>query len=145
MHTARAAAAVMSSERCERGDCRGKAVRRPRGTGGLRVSGRMRCAGRQRRAAGEEPTAARGGEDVEPVGGMRSETVKPGLRTPPLRRHSKLASLGRIFKPWKWRKKKTEKFKQSSAALEKKISGRQSREELIKKGLLEIFEQGEWV
>ncbi|XP_042197866.1 phosphatase and actin regulator 3 [Callorhinchus milii] len=141
MHTARAAAAVMSSERCERGDCRGKAVRRPRGTGGLRVSGRMRCAGRQRRAAGEEPTAARGGEDVEPVGGMRSETVKPGLRTPPLRRHSKLASLGRIFKPWKWRKKKTEKFKQSSAALEKKISGRQSREELIKKGLLEIFEQ----
>ncbi|XP_034151727.1 phosphatase and actin regulator 3a [Esox lucius] len=28
--------------------------------------------------------------------------------------HSKLASLGRIFKPWKWRKKKNEKLKQSS-------------------------------
>lgn len=34
-----------------------------------------------------------------------------GVRTPPVRRNSKLASLGRIFKPWKWRKKKNEKLK----------------------------------
>ncbi|MFT7801417.1 phosphatase and actin regulator 3-like [Arapaima gigas] len=37
-----------------------------------------------------------------------------GVRTPPVRRSSKLATLGRIFRPWKWRKKKTEKLKQSS-------------------------------
>ncbi|XP_055739659.1 phosphatase and actin regulator 3-like isoform X1 [Salvelinus fontinalis] len=37
-----------------------------------------------------------------------------GVHTPPIRRNSKLASLGRIFKPWKWRKKKNEKLKQSS-------------------------------
>ncbi|XP_031423486.1 phosphatase and actin regulator 3b isoform X2 [Clupea harengus] len=59
-----------------------------------------------------------------------------GVRTPPVRRNSKLASLGRIFKPWKWRKKKTEKLKQSSTALEKKTAAaRQHRDELARKGL----------
>ncbi|PNJ71165.1 PHACTR1 isoform 6, partial [Pongo abelii] len=51
-------------------------------------------------------------------------------------------NLGRIFKPWKWRKKKSEKFKHTSAALERKISMRQSREELIKRGVLkEIYDK----
>ncbi|XP_018090107.1 phosphatase and actin regulator 3 L homeolog isoform X2 [Xenopus laevis] len=72
---------------------------------------------------------------------LRTEYVVSGTRTPPARRNSKLATLGRIFKPWKWRKKKNEKLKQTTA-LEKKISVRQSRDELIKKGLLEIMEQG---
>ncbi|XP_053561464.1 phosphatase and actin regulator 3 [Bombina bombina] len=72
---------------------------------------------------------------------LRSEYLVSGMRTPPARRNSKLATLGRIFKPWKWRKKKSEKLKQTSAALEKKISTRQSRDEFIKKGLLEIMEQ----
>ncbi|XP_018093727.1 phosphatase and actin regulator 3 isoform X2 [Xenopus laevis] len=71
---------------------------------------------------------------------LRTEYVVSGTRTPPARRNSKLATLGRIFKPWKWRKKKNEKLKQTTA-LEKKISVKQSREELIKKGLLEIMEQ----
>ncbi|XP_075427464.1 phosphatase and actin regulator 3 isoform X2 [Ascaphus truei] len=72
---------------------------------------------------------------------LRSEYLLSGMRTPPARRNSKLATLGRIFKPWKWRKKKSEKLKQTSAALEKKMTARQSRDELIKKGLLEIMEQ----
>ncbi|XP_013924467.1 PREDICTED: phosphatase and actin regulator 3 [Thamnophis sirtalis] len=72
---------------------------------------------------------------------VRSEYLVSGIRTPPVRRNSKLATLGRIFKPWKWRKKKNEKLKQSSTVLEKKTSTRQSRDELIKKGLLEIMEQ----
>uniref|UniRef100_A0A8D2ISX8 Phosphatase and actin regulator n=1 Tax=Varanus komodoensis TaxID=61221 RepID=A0A8D2ISX8_VARKO len=72
---------------------------------------------------------------------VRSEYLVSGIRTPPVRRNSKLATLGRIFKPWKWRKKKNEKLKQTSAALEKKTTTRQGREELIKKGLLEIMEQ----
>ncbi|KAM3606108.1 uncharacterized protein V6R79_010605 [Siganus canaliculatus] len=49
----------------------------------------------------------------------------------------KLSSLGRLFKPWKWRKKKTsDKFQDLSKVLERKISTRQTREELIRKGVL---------
>ncbi|XP_063299384.1 phosphatase and actin regulator 2 isoform X3 [Pelobates fuscus] len=66
-----------------------------------------------------------------------------GNQTPPLKRKGKLSSIGKIFKPWKWRKKKaSEKFRETSAVLERKISMRQSREELIRRGLLkEISEQ----
>ncbi|EGV93218.1 Phosphatase and actin regulator 3 [Cricetulus griseus] len=71
----------------------------------------------------------------------RSEPLISGIRTPPVRRNSKLATLGRIFKPWKWRKKKNEKLKQTTSALEKKMAGRHGREELIKQGLLEMMEQ----
>lgn len=46
---------------------------------------------------------------------VRSDYLVSGIRTPPVRRNSKLATLGRIFKPWKWRKKKNEKLKQTSA------------------------------
>ncbi|XP_019477635.2 phosphatase and actin regulator 3 [Meleagris gallopavo] len=72
---------------------------------------------------------------------VRSDYLVSGIRTPPVRRNSKLATLGRIFKPWKWRKKKNEKLKQTSAVLEKKMTARQGRDELIKKGLLEMMEQ----
>uniref|UniRef100_A0AAY5L3D1 Phosphatase and actin regulator n=1 Tax=Esox lucius TaxID=8010 RepID=A0AAY5L3D1_ESOLU len=83
-------------------------------------------------------------EEVERLSAMRSESLVPGTHTPPIRRRSKFATLGRLFKPWKWRKKKSEKFKQTSAALERKMSIRHSREELIKRGVLkEIFEKGE--
>lgn len=38
-----------------------------------------------------------------------------GAQTPPLKQKGKLSSLGKIFKPWKWRKKKTsEKFQDLS-------------------------------
>nr|XP_015800045.2 phosphatase and actin regulator 2 isoform X3 [Nothobranchius furzeri] len=63
----------------------------------------------------------------------------PGSR----QQRGKLSSLGKIFKPWKWRKKKTsDKFQDLSKVLERKISTRQTREELIKKGVL-IPEQDE--
>ncbi|XP_068176302.1 phosphatase and actin regulator 1 [Antennarius striatus] len=75
-------------------------------------------------------------EEAERLAAMRSDSLVPGTHTPPIRRRSKFATLGRLFKPWKWRKKKSEKFKQTSAALERKMSTRQSREELIKKGVL---------
>ncbi|CAF95700.1 unnamed protein product, partial [Tetraodon nigroviridis] len=48
---------------------------------------------------------------------LRSGCLVTGVHTPPIRRNSKLASLGRIFKPWKWRKKKNEKLKQSSTGI----------------------------
>ncbi|KAM8775566.1 phosphatase and actin regulator 3 isoform 2-T2 [Rhynchonycteris naso] len=88
-------------------------------------------------------SAARGPEqdEMDSTPPVRSEYLVSGIRTPPVRRNSKLATLGRIFKPWKWRKKKNEKLKQTTSALEKKMAGRQGREELIKKGLLEMVEQ----
>ncbi|KAM9813806.1 phosphatase and actin regulator 3b [Neosynchiropus ocellatus] len=46
---------------------------------------------------------------------LHSGCLVSGVRTPPVRRNSKLASLGRIFKPWKWRKKKNEKLKPSTS------------------------------
>ncbi|KAM5245651.1 phosphatase and actin regulator 3 [Ctenodactylus gundi] len=85
--------------------------------------------------AGENP------DEMDRTPPVRSEYLVSGIRTPPVRRNSKLATLGRIFKPWKWRKKKNEKLKQTTSALEKKMAGRQGREELIKQGLLEMMEQ----
>ncbi|XP_031807566.1 phosphatase and actin regulator 3 isoform X7 [Sarcophilus harrisii] len=87
--------------------------------------------------AGESP------DEMDQSPAVRSEYLVSGIRTPPVRRNSKLATLGRIFKPWKWRKKKNEKLKQTSSVLEKKIATRQGRDELIKKGLLEMMEQAE--
>ncbi|XP_072489511.1 phosphatase and actin regulator 3 isoform X8 [Notamacropus eugenii] len=85
--------------------------------------------------AGESP------DEMDQSPAVRSEYLVSGIRTPPVRRNSKLATLGRIFKPWKWRKKKNEKLKQTSSVLEKKMATRQGRDELIKKGLLEMMEQ----
>ncbi|XP_046707673.1 phosphatase and actin regulator 1 isoform X4 [Silurus meridionalis] len=87
-------------------------------------------------------TDAQDAEEVERLAAMRTESLVSGTHTPPIRRRSKFATLGRLFKPWKWRKKKSEKFKQTSAVLEREMSARQSREELIKRGVLkEIFEK----
>ncbi|KAM6922217.1 phosphatase and actin regulator 2 isoform 1-T1 [Lycodopsis pacificus] len=65
---------------------------------------------------------------------------------PPTRQQrGKLSSIGKLFKPWKWRKKKTsDKFQDLSKVLERKISTRQTREELIKKGVL-ILDQDETI
>ncbi|NXN94321.1 PHAR2 regulator, partial [Rhinopomastus cyanomelas] len=66
-----------------------------------------------------------------------SDGPAPGSQTPPFKRKGKLSTIGKIFKPWKWRKKKaSDKFRETSAVLERKISTRQSREELIRRGVL---------
>ncbi|XP_072852898.2 phosphatase and actin regulator 3 isoform X2 [Pogona vitticeps] len=92
-------------------------------------------------AAGTEGEPPPADQEMDPSPAVRSEYLVSGIRSPPVRRNSKLATLGRIFKPWKWRKKKNEKLKQTSAVLEKKTTARQGRDEIIKKGLLEIMEQ----
>lgn len=52
-------------------------------------------------------------------------------------KHSRFAMLGRLFKPWKWkRKKKSDKFEKTSRSLERQISMRSTKDELIKKGVL---------
>ncbi|XP_075409240.1 phosphatase and actin regulator 4 isoform X1 [Tenrec ecaudatus] len=75
---------------------------------------------------------------------MGMDSVEAGDLTPPTKRKSKFSGFGKIFKPWKWRKKKSsDKFKETSEVLERKISMRKPREELIKRGvLLEDSEQG---
>ncbi|XP_078423277.1 phosphatase and actin regulator 4-like isoform X1 [Cetorhinus maximus] len=82
-------------------------------------------------------------EEGEQLPSMGSENDVSGSNTPTARRRGKFPGFGKIFKPWKWRKKKTsEKFKETSAVLDRKLSVRQSRAELVKKGVLkEIPEQ----
>ncbi|GFT01046.1 phosphatase and actin regulator 2 [Trichonephila clavipes] len=49
----------------------------------------------------------------------------------------RFAILRRIFQPWQWkRRKKRDSFEQTSRTLERKISMRSSKEELVKKGVL---------
>lgn len=46
---------------------------------------------------------------------LRTNSLGTGARTPPLERKSRLSALGRLFKPWKWkRKKKSDKFEAAS-------------------------------
>ncbi|XP_068425732.1 phosphatase and actin regulator 4B isoform X2 [Clinocottus analis] len=57
--------------------------------------------------------------------------------TPPPKRKGKFSTLGKIFKPWKWRKKKSsDRFKETSEELERKMSTRRTRQELIEQGVL---------
>ncbi|XP_061572491.1 phosphatase and actin regulator 4B isoform X9 [Cololabis saira] len=68
---------------------------------------------------------------------MVGEGGSTGDSTPPPKRKGKLSTLGKIFKPWKWRKKKSsEKFKETSEELERKMSTRRTRQELIEQGVL---------
>lgn len=57
--------------------------------------------------------------------------------TPLPKRKGKFSTLGKIFKPWKWRKKKSsDKFQETSEELERKMSTRRTRQELIDQGVL---------
>lgn len=71
---------------------------------------------------------------------LGSNTPRPqSTHIPPLERKTsgKFSALGRLFKPWKWkRKKKSEKFEAASRSLERKISVRANRDELVQKGIL---------
>ncbi|XP_051714035.1 mediator of RNA polymerase II transcription subunit 18 isoform X2 [Oryctolagus cuniculus] len=90
----------------------------------------------------EDPFEEAGQPTADP--GMIMDSVEAGDTTPPTKRKSKFSGFGKIFKPWKWRKKKSsDKFKETSEVLERKISMRKPREELVKRGvLLEDPEQG---
>ncbi|GFV88119.1 phosphatase and actin regulator 2 [Trichonephila clavipes] len=74
-------------------------------------------------------------------GAMKTSSVGSNSRSPtpsPMEgKHSQFAMLRRLIKPWKWkRKKKSDRFEQTSRTLERKISIRSTKEELIKKGVL---------
>ncbi|XP_056141910.1 phosphatase and actin regulator 4B isoform X2 [Lampris incognitus] len=75
------------------------------------------------------------------TGGEGSST---GDSTPPPKRKGKFSTLGKIFRPWKWRKKKSsEKFKETSEVLERKMSMRRTRQELIEQGVLKEVSENE--
>ncbi|GFW15408.1 phosphatase and actin regulator 2 [Trichonephila clavipes] len=66
-------------------------------------------------------------------GAMKTSFVGPNSRSPtssPMEsKHSRFAMLRRLFKPWKWkRKKKSDRFEQTSKTLERKISMRSTKE-----------------
>ncbi|GFT85520.1 phosphatase and actin regulator 2 [Trichonephila clavipes] len=74
-------------------------------------------------------------------GAMKMSSVGSNSRSPtpsPMEgKHSRFVMLGRLFKPWKWKqKKKRDRFEQTSRTLERKISMRSTKEELIKKSVL---------
>ncbi|GFT85122.1 phosphatase and actin regulator 2 [Trichonephila clavipes] len=66
-----------------------------------------------------------------------SSAVSSNNPSPMEAKHRRFAMLRRLFKPWKWkRKKKSDRFEQTSRTLERKISMRSTKEELIKKDVL---------
>ncbi|KAJ7426033.1 hypothetical protein WISP_19552 [Willisornis vidua] len=64
------------------------------------------------------PGFPRRAEEVDHAPGdasMGVDVLESGDTTPPTKRKSKFSSFGKIFKPWKWRKKKSsDKFKETS-------------------------------
>ncbi|XP_052257847.1 phosphatase and actin regulator 1-like isoform X4 [Dreissena polymorpha] len=62
------------------------------------------------------------------------------VATPPPERKSKFAAIGKIFKPWKWKRKKktSEKIEKTVKELERNLSVRSTREELIQKGVIKL-------
>ncbi|KAF7272633.1 hypothetical protein GWI33_014613 [Rhynchophorus ferrugineus] len=67
---------------------------------------------------------------------FRTNSLGNGARTPPSERKSKF-SIGKLLRPWKWkRKRKSDKIEAVSRTLERKISVRANRDELVQKGIL---------
>ncbi|XP_050313227.1 phosphatase and actin regulator 1 isoform X3 [Anthonomus grandis grandis] len=67
---------------------------------------------------------------------FRTNSLGSGARTPPSERKGKF-SLGKLLRPWKWkRKRKSDKLEAVSRTLERKISVRANRDELVSKGIL---------
>lgn len=56
---------------------------------------------------------------LDDVDGQRNSTIGNDNDTPLSKQKGKFSSLGKIFKPWKWRKKKesSEKFKETSEGM----------------------------
>ncbi|GFV73298.1 phosphatase and actin regulator 2 [Trichonephila clavipes] len=66
-------------------------------------------------------------------GAMKTSSVNFNTPSPMESKHRRFVLLGRIFEPWQWkRRKKRDRFEQTSRTLERKISMR-STKELIKK------------
>ncbi|GFT20080.1 retrovirus-related Pol polyprotein from transposon 412 [Trichonephila clavipes] len=70
-------------------------------------------------------------------GAMKTSSVNFNTLSPMKTKQRRFALLRRIFEPWKWkRRKKRDRFEQTSRTLERKISMRSTKDQLVKKDVL---------
>uniref|UniRef100_A0A3P9H8C0 Phosphatase and actin regulator 4 n=1 Tax=Oryzias latipes TaxID=8090 RepID=A0A3P9H8C0_ORYLA len=85
-------------------------------------------------------------DEVDSQQKTKGEEGSSGGGTPLTKRKGKFSKMGKIFRPWKWRKKKpSDQFAETSKVLERKISVRKSRQELIATGVLKEVPENEKV
>ncbi|GFV69743.1 retrovirus-related Pol polyprotein from transposon opus [Trichonephila clavipes] len=70
-------------------------------------------------------------------GAMKTSSVNFNAPSPIESNHRRFALLRKIFQPWQWkRRKKRNRFEQTSRTLERKISMRSTKDQLVKKDVL---------
>ncbi|GFY03338.1 phosphatase and actin regulator 2 [Trichonephila clavipes] len=70
-------------------------------------------------------------------GAMKTSSVNFNAPSPMESKHRRFALLRKIFEPWQWkRRKKRNRFAQTSRTLERKISMHSTKDQLVKKDLL---------
>ncbi|GFW77423.1 phosphatase and actin regulator 2 [Trichonephila clavipes] len=70
-------------------------------------------------------------------GAMKTSSVKFNTPSPMESKHRRFALLRKIFESWQWkRRKKRNRFEQTSRTLERKISMRSTKDQLVKKDVL---------
>ncbi|GFU99878.1 phosphatase and actin regulator 2 [Trichonephila clavipes] len=70
-------------------------------------------------------------------GAMKTSSVNFNTPSPMESKHRRFVLLRRIFEPWKWkRRKKRDRFEKTSRTLERKISMRSTKDQLVKKDVL---------
>ncbi|GFU04318.1 phosphatase and actin regulator 2 [Trichonephila clavipes] len=70
-------------------------------------------------------------------GAMKTSSVNFNAPSPMESKHRRFALLRKIFQPWQWkRRKKRNRFEQTSRTLERKISMRSTKDQFVKKDVL---------
>ncbi|GFW07781.1 transposon Tf2-6 polyprotein [Trichonephila clavipes] len=70
-------------------------------------------------------------------GAMKTSSVNFNTPSPMKSKYRRFAMLRRIFEPWQWkRRKKRNRFEQTSRTLQRKISMRSTKDQLVKKDVL---------
>ncbi|GFV21505.1 phosphatase and actin regulator 2 [Trichonephila clavipes] len=70
-------------------------------------------------------------------GAMKTSSVNFNTPSPMESNHRRFALLRKIFEPWQWkRRKKRNRFEQTSRTLQRKISMRSTKDQLVKKDVL---------
>ncbi|GFV76943.1 phosphatase and actin regulator 2 [Trichonephila clavipes] len=70
-------------------------------------------------------------------GAMKTSSVNFNAPSPMKSKYRRFALLRKIFQPWQWkRRKKRNRFEQTSRTLERKISMRSTKDQLVKKDVL---------
>ncbi|GFV47888.1 phosphatase and actin regulator 2 [Trichonephila clavipes] len=70
-------------------------------------------------------------------GAMKTSSVNFNTSSPMESKHRRFTMLRKIFQPWQWkRRKKRNRFEQTSRTLERKISMRSTKDQLVKKDYL---------